>query len=155
MRLPAILGLALLAACGAAAGDGPAPSVPPPRADHPLRELPPQRLGSGQCGLFLWARTPRPMLVLMGLDNPALARVSLGGEVVDVPRASFDGESVYGHYAVETFASDRLRLNVVVDFDEREGLLGGALVPSGTIEIVDAAGQTVVVPVGGMVACQG
>lgn len=152
-RIAAALTLALsLAALDAARAAETAPA--PAGTGLPLQELPTQTLAKGQCALFLWARTTPPQRVFMALQDPAIARVRIGGRSVDLPRTAWEGEGVYGHYQRQSYAANGVTLDVTVQMDARSGLVGGAVVPTGAIEYRDAAGWQTVVPVAGMVGCQ-
>jgi hypothetical protein len=120
----------------------------------PFQELPTQTLGKGQCALFLWSRTTPPQRVFMSLQDPAVARVRIGGKSVDLPRTAWDGESAFGHYQRQSYAGSGLALDVTIQMDARSGLVGGAVVPTGSIEYRDAAGWQTVIPVAGMIGCQ-
>lgn len=150
---PALLCLLLLAGGCSSARDAPAAA---PRADPsiPLGELPPQKLGEGQCALFLWSRSEPPRRVFMALNTPALARVRIGGRTVDLPRTSFEGDAAFGHYPEQTFAGEDVTLSMQVEIEARGALVGGAVAPTGTLTFDDRSGQSVVLPVAGLVACQ-
>jgi hypothetical protein len=145
MRTTTILACALALAAGAArAAEG----------DVPLQELPPQTLDKGQCALALWTRTTPARRVFMAFSTPAAAKVQAGGRTLTLPRTAWDGEAVFGHYPRQTYAGSGWTLRVTVEFDARSGLVGGAVAPSGAIELTDAQGLSLVVPVAGLVACQ-
>lgn len=120
----------------------------------PLEEIPAQRLDSGQCALFLWTRGSPPRRVFMALQSPALARVKVGGRVLDLPRVGWEGEAVFGHPAMQRFAGSGLELKVTIQADARSGLVGGAVAPTATIEYRSADGWETVIPAAGMVGCQ-
>ncbi len=141
------LGLGLAAALSAGA----------PRAAEqglPLQELPTQTLVRGQCALVLWTRTAPARRVFMALNDPAGALVQVGGKTVTLARTAWDGAAVFSHYPHQTFSGDGWTLKIDVEFDTRSGLVGGAVAPSGSLELSDAKGWSTVLPVAGMVACQ-
>jgi hypothetical protein len=90
----------------------------------------------------------------MALNSPALARVRIGGRTVDLPRTSFEGEAAFGHYPEQRFAGDGVTLSMQVEIEARGALVGGAVAPSGTLTYEDRSGESVVLPVAGLVACQ-
>lgn len=141
----AAFGLVTMAASGAR----------PAEPDLNLQELPTQKLASGQCALVLWTRTAPARRVFMAVSEPAGAKVQSGGRTVDLARSGASGEAVYGHFPEETFAGGGWEVKATVGFDTKGALVGGALVPSGSLEVRDARGWTTVLPVAGMVACQG
>lgn len=120
----------------------------------PLEEIPPQRLESGQCALFLWTRASPPRRVFMALQSPTLARVKVGGRVLDLPRVAWEGEPVFGHPTMQRFAGSGLQLTITIQPDTRSGLVGGAVAPAATIEYRAADGWETVIPAAGMIGCQ-
>lgn len=158
---PALL-LAALTALGACARLGSAtpgrstPSAAAPRgaSDVPFGELPPQRLERGQCALFLWSRTTPPRRVLMALNDPAIARVRLGGRTVDLARTRVEGPAAFGHARTQSYAGAGASLVITVDMESRGGVVGGAVVPTAAIEYRTVAGWTIIVPAAGLLACQ-
>lgn len=145
MRLCLILGLAAALTAGAARSAEP---------DMPLQELPTQTLASGQCALVLWTRTTPARRVFMALNDPAGAKVQVAGRTLDLPRTAWDGAPVFSHYPQQSFSGGGWTVKIGVEFDSRSGLVGGAVAPSGTLELTDAKGVSTVLPVAGMVACQ-
>lgn len=122
--------------------------------DMPLQELPTQTLRSGQCALVLWTRTTPARRVFMAINDPAGAKVQVGGRTVDMARTAWSGDAVFNHYPQQSFSGGGWTVKTVVDFDTRSGIVGGAVAPSGTLELTDAKGLSTVLPVAGMVACQ-
>jgi|GEM_PF-1676574 len=117
-------------------------------------EIPPQELASGQCALFLWARTSPARRFLMATQNPASARVSLNGKTLDLPLTEWDGDSVYGLYEVQVFSGEGITLTVRFTAEARKGLVGGLVAPEASVEYRDAAGWETVIPAAGILACQ-
>lgn len=132
-----------LASALAAAGAG---------ASIPLEELPPQHLAKGQCALFLWSRGAAARRVVMALNEPPMARIRVAGRTLDLARTDWDGRSSFGHFAHQTFAADGVTLTL--DLGDRRELQGGAVVTSGVLDYRDPAGWSIVLPVGGVIACQ-
>lgn len=131
-----------------------APQARSAEAELALQELPTQKLAPGQCALVLWTRTAPARRVFMAVTEPAGARLQSAGRTVELLRTASSGEAVYGHFPEETFAGGGWEVKATVSFDTKGALVGGALAPSGSLEVRDARGWTTVVPVAGMVACQ-
>jgi hypothetical protein len=85
-----MIGGACAALCCAASSPVLAEAAPAPTGGLPLEALPTQTLASGQCALFLWARTTPPRRVFMALQDPAVARIRIDGRSVDLPRVGAD-----------------------------------------------------------------
>jgi hypothetical protein len=62
---------------------------------------------------------------------------------------------VLGYAARQTYTWRGLTVVVGVEFEQRAGLGRGAIIPTGTIEMSRRDGWSYVVPVGGIVACEG
>ncbi len=138
----------------AAASPAWAEAAPAPTGGLPLEALPTQTLASGQCALFLWARTTPPRRVFMALQDPAVARIRVDGRSVDLPRTAAEGESAYGHAPMQRYAGEGITLTMAIQMDARSGLVGGAVIPNGSLEYRDARGWETIIPVAGMVGCQ-
>lgn len=149
---------AMAAACAVAvcvaASSAWAEPAPAPTGGLPLEALPTQTLASGQCALFLWARTTPPRRVFMALQDPAVARIRIDGRSLDLPRTAAEGESAYGHAPVQRYEGEGIILTITIQMDARSGLVGGAVVPTGSMEYRDARGWETIIPVAGMVGCQ-
>lgn len=118
--------------------------------------LPPQRLERGQCGMFLWAQTPhQPVFVLAAFDNPAEVRVSIDKRERNLPRTAFEGERMAGHFERQTYSDGRVTMRIEVQFDEEREIRGGAMVRQGVLRVTDREGWETIIPVGGMIGCQG
>lgn len=159
MRFVNLSAAALTAAVLAGCAAGPSNVAPPQAAAGalaliPLEELPPQHLAKDQCALFLWSRGAAARRIVMALNEPPVARIRVGGRTFDLPRTDWDGASAFGHFAHQTFAADRVNLTLDLDLGDRRELLGGAVVPTGTLDYRDPAGWSAVIPVGGLIACQ-
>lgn len=162
-RAPAAAALLLALALGACAGSAPKPApARDPAAPASvqgagvfgLAELPPQRLASGQCGLVLWSREPKPRRLLLALNSPPVARILRNGAVVELAQTGVEGRSVYGHHPVEHFAGDGLTLTLRVSFEGRQTLSDGAIAREGSVELSNAEGWSEIIPAAGLIGCQ-
>jgi len=136
------------------------PTPPPKTAEEAelesmLGELPPQRLRAGQCGMFLWSRTSDRKLVMFSKSDDQGAIVMLSGREQNVPRVSGEGKNVLGYSAQQSYVWRGLFLQVNVELDQRPEIGRGAVIPTGTIRISRRDGWEYVLPVGGIVACEG
>ena len=153
--LTGLLVASLLASAPASLAAPKSQKAPPlDNAGLVFAELPPQELASGQCVLFLWARTSPARRFLMATQNPASARVSLNGRTMDLPLTEWDGESAYGLHEVQVFSGEGITLTVRFTAEARKGLVGGMVAPEASVEYRDAAGWETVIPAAGMLACQ-
>lgn len=152
----------LVLSLGACATDGsptPPPSIAPNAADQAIESrigtLPPQTLEDGACGMFLWARDSRRNLVFFTSDRSGAARFILDDRELELPRTAADGDLVFGQYTRQQFADSGVSLRVVVRPDPGSGLIGGAVLRQGMMNIRDGEGWSLVLPVAGMIACKG
>jgi len=134
---------------------GPTYAAAPPAREASLQELPPQTLSAGQCALALWTRESPAKRVFMAFNRPAVARIQTGGRTQELALKSRDGAETYGHSTRETFQGGGAEVTTEIEIEPRGGLLSGAVVSSGTLEYKDPAGWSVVLPVAGLLACQG
>ena len=152
-RLVAALACGLLAgACQSAGGARPAPVAA--SADIPLQTLPPQQLAPGQCALVLWRKSATAQRVFMAFSTPPVARVRLAGKDVELARTDAEGELVFGHRPRQVYQGDGVTISVDLEIDPDRGLLSGAVVPAGVIDLRRQGGALVILPVGGLIACQ-
>jgi len=155
----ALCSLVLLAGCGTLPS-AILPPVQPKTADEAeleamLGELQPQRLRSGECGMFLWSRTADRKLVMFSKSDDGGAIVMLSGREQNVPRVSNEGKNVLGYSAQQSYVWRGLFLQVSIDMDQRPEIGRGAVIPTGTISISRRDGWEYVLPVGGIIACEG
>ena len=160
MRL-AVAAIAMGLALGSCGGAQPrvasssAAAVLPAAGDQmPLQLLPPQTLAAQQCALFLWQKSEQPRRILMALDTPPIARVQIDGRLIDLPRIEISGDLQWGHFPHAVYSGSGLTLRLDLVIEDRERLIGGALVPEGSLSIERENGWSMIVPVAGMIACQ-
>ncbi len=113
-----------------------------------------QELKPGQCALFLWSRSERPVFILFAPDNPAKAAARVGGRVVQFDRKSTSGARVLGHFEKQAFASGRYAFEIELAYDQERPVQDGALIDHGVLRSRDKKGNVTVVPVGGMIGCK-
>jgi hypothetical protein len=145
----------LLAACaGGSSGGQPTTAVADPMDAATLSELPTQVLRQGQCALVLWSRNSTPVRFAVTLDQPAVARVSVKGRVIELARVSQNGQSIHGQFPEQHYRGDGMSLEVSFTPEDARHLAGGAVVSSAVVEFDDPTGWTSVIPAVGVIACQ-
>lgn len=153
----AMVAVAFSLVAGACQSVGAPAAKPAPRlasADMPLQTLPPQRLAPGQCAMVLWRKSAGSPRIFMGFSEPAIARVRINGKDVDLARTDAEGERAFGHSPRQTYQGGGLTLTVDVEIDPDRGLLAGAVVPSGVLDFRQEGAASLILPVGGLIACQ-
>jgi hypothetical protein len=145
-----------LAACAGsgASGEQPAAALAAPMAAAALAELPTQVLAPGQCALVLWSRNSTPVRFAVTLDQPAVARVSMKGRVVELGRVAQSGQSIHGQFPKQRYGGEGISLEVSFVPQDARQLAGGAVVSSAVVEYDDPSGWTSVIPAVGLIACQ-
>lgn len=150
-----VIAAMLMAACaGGPSGDQAATAVADPMGAPALAELPTQLLARGQCALVLWSRNSMPVRFVVTLDQPAVARVSVKGRVVELARVGQSGQSIHGQFPEQQYRGEGISLEVSFVADDARQLAGGAVVSSAVVEYVDPAGWTSIIPAVGLIACQ-
>jgi hypothetical protein len=135
--------------------DTPIVQTEPSSLESVLGELPAQSLRKGECGMFLWSRTDDRKLILFSRGNDDGAIVVLEGREQNIPRVATDGRVVLNYSEQQSYVWRGYSLQVKVDFDQRQGIGRGAIIPAGTIRMSRRDGWEYVVPVGGLIACEG
>jgi hypothetical protein len=151
----AVMAALLMAACaGGSTGEQPPAAVADSMGAAGLSELPTQVLAQGQCALVLWSRNSTPVRFAVMLDQPAIARVSMKGRVVELARVSQSGQSIHGQFPEQHYRGGGMALEVSFMPEDARHLAGGAVVSSAVVEFDDPAGWTSIVPAVGVIACQ-
>jgi len=125
-----------------------------PAGGLPLQELPPQKLAKGECALVVWTHAPQARRVAMILDGPPRARVRLDGRTRELARTSAEGAAVAGQTARQAYAGEGVTLSLDLDMAGQRPVPGGVAIPDGALDYRDPSGWSVVVPVGGLIACE-
>jgi hypothetical protein len=149
---------AVLAGCGSMPEILTPTTAPLPAEDADLEAtlgtLAPQRLKSGECGMFLWSRTPDRKLLLFSRSTERGAIVMLNDREQNIPRVTSEGPVVLGYNTQQSYVWRSLFLQVNVSFEQPPGIGRGAVISSGTIRMSRRDGWEYVVPVGGLLACE-
>lgn len=112
-----------------------------------------QGLPARGCAAFLWQSGSRHTLVAMAIADPAILRVAIGGRNADLVRRSGSGGGALGFADVTEFAGEGVTATLDMTIATRPDLTGGAAVPQAVLRIERAGGDTVVVPVAGLIGC--
>jgi len=128
-------------------------AAPPSLEGLPLAELPKQQLPAKGCAAFLWTASGTRTLVAMVTADPAQLRLSLGGTITDLARASGEGEPSFGFAKTADYGSGDVTVTLDMTVMARGDIKDGASVPEGTLRL-DRKGQDgVVLPVVGLIGC--
>lgn len=119
-----------------------------------IGELRPQSLNAGQCGLFLWSRSEQRSLVFFGLGNRSEGRMMIAEQEVSLRRTEAEGQMSFGHFPQQTYERGDIAVRLSLDIEPRPNLAGGAVVPNGSLRFEQKGGWNLVMPVGGLIACQ-
>lgn len=113
-----------------------------------------QELKPGQCALFVWSRSARPVFILFAPDNPSRATARVDGREQQFERKATSGARVLGHFERQTFAGGRYAFEIELAYDTDHPIQDGALIRQGVLRHRDSKGNLTVVPVGGMIGCK-
>jgi len=150
----ALWAAALLLLGGCAGGERPA--VPAPIADAlPLGALPRQDLKASECAIFLWKTGEGARLLLVAWPDPPRARVLLEGSQVDLPRLPESGDTpAAARDSHARYGDGDTTLTFDLTIEARAGLTDGALIPFGSLAYEKRGGESIVVPVRGLLGCR-
>lgn len=114
-----------------------------------------QALPAKGCAAYLWSRGPAPVLVAMAVADPATARLAIGGAAKDYARtASSGGEAGFGFAKLTEYRSGDITATIDMTTATRPDLTGGGIVTDATLTISRGGGDTLLVPIGGMIGCR-
>lgn len=107
-----------------------------------LTELPAQKLAAGRCVTFLWTRTETPVRIAMLDEAAQTMRLNKGKQMMDIARIAPSRYAGYGY-----------DITVTLEYSDRRGLANGSVVDAGAMRIEMQGQDAMVLPVGGMRAC--
>jgi len=70
------------------------------------------------------------------------------------PRTQAEGAQALGQFERQTFEQGDYTLSVDVGFEQRTGMARGVVVPQGSLRLTQSGGWELIMPVGGLVACE-
>jgi len=131
-----------------------AQAAPPPVLEGlPLSELPKQQLPAKGCAAFLWTASGTRTLVAMVTADPAQLRLSLGGTITDLARASQQGDAGFGFANSADYGSGDMTATLDMTVVPRGDIKDGAQISGGTLRL-DRKGQDgVALPIVGLIGC--
>ena len=119
----------------------------------PLAELPKQELPPKGCAAFLWTTSGTRTLVAMATADPGQLRLSLGGAITDLARASQQGDAGFGFANSAEYGTADVTATLDMTVVARGDIKDGAQVSGGTLRL-DRKGQDgVVLPIVGLIGC--
>jgi hypothetical protein len=111
-----------------------------------------QDLPARGCAAYLWSRSEPPALVAMA--EPTRLRVQLGGKLVDLARATAEGDAGLGLARLTRYAGADVGVTLELQIEQRPDLTKGGLAREGTLTLERSGQDAVVTPVAGMVGCR-
>lgn len=142
--------LALLLAVAQAAASSPPPSID----GLPIGGLPRQSLPARGCAAYLFTTGETRTLAAMATADPATLRLSLDGRTIDLPRAEGSGKAMLGLTAQTSFRSATVSATLDMTMEQRQGLSAGAAVPQATLRLDRPGGDSLVIPMAGLIGCR-
>ncbi len=121
----------------------------------PIGPLPQQALPSRGCAAYLFTTGTTRTLAAMVTADPAALRVTIDGKVTDLPRTGATGNALLGFNAENVYRAGDAVATVQLTIEIRQNLTAGAAVPSATLRLDREGRDTVVIPLAGLVGCQG
>lgn len=150
IRATLITTLAALALAACASG----PKRPPPSASDMLGEVGPRQLRDDQCSMILYTRGEPSTRVLVAVNAPAEASARIGARDRTLTRTEQSGAALLGHSEVQTWTwKDGEAITASVRFDFLPSDPTGAVIRSASLSYTNTRGETLVIPVVGLVSC--
>jgi len=127
----------------------------PPRAVDglPIGGIPRQELPAQGCATFLWTATQTRVLVAMMTSDPARIRFAPDGKLVDLVRIAQQGPGDFGFLSHSDYAGGPLKVSIDMEIETRGDLVQGGIARNATLRIDREGGDTVIVPVVGIIGC--
>ncbi len=145
--------LVLLAVLAAQACAAPKTAGPQSQAAV-LGEVKARALRNDQCTMVLMTRSQPSTRILLATDRPAHAVARVGQDEARFVRVSFDGLAAFGHAETQVWRSDREEeIKVEARFETVPSDPTGAVIRSGSLGFTSRTGETLVIPVVGLVSC--
>lgn len=124
-----------------------------PRSNVPLiAPIGRQQLPARGCAAYLWSTTDR-QLVAMAVADPGTIRLAVGGQPAVYQRTSEEGAGKLGFAGDSQYRGGDLTATLSMEIVLHEGLTAGGQVSSGTLRIDRTGGDSVVMPVVGLIGC--
>jgi hypothetical protein len=136
----------------AAAQEAPKP-LPRSVDGLPIGAIPKQELPQTGCAAFFWTATQTRTLIAMASSDPARIRIAPDGKLVDLVRVRQSGPGDFGFLAQTAYAGGALSVTIEMAIARRGDLTQGGVVEGGTITIAREGGDSLIVPVVGIIGC--
>lgn len=108
-----------------------------------LSDLPQQKLEPGRCVSMLWSKAQPPMRIAMVDERAQTLLLRRNRKDVLLPATG-----------PTSYAGDGLTVTIDLSFRPSQGITDGAVIDTGSMEIADASGEALILPVGGIRACR-
>lgn len=131
----------------------PVPSLPRSVDGLPIGAIPKQELPQTGCATFLWTATQTRTLVAMLTADPARIRFAPDGKLTDLVRTGQNGPGDFGFLAHTDYAGGDLKVTVEMAIVRRGDLTQGALTDGATLTFSREGGDSIIVPVIGIIGC--
>jgi hypothetical protein len=155
MRALALVALAAFATQACAGGASKAERQAQRQAQaSALGEVKARTLRNDQCTMVLMTRSEPSTRVLLAFDRSAQAVARVGEDEARFERVSFSGLAAFGHAETQVWRSDRgEKITAEVRFETVPSDPSGAVIRSGSLGFTSRTGETLVIPVVGLVSC--
>ena len=118
----------------------------------PIGALPRQTLPAQGCAAYLFTVGATRALAAVATAQAGQLRLALDGRVVDLSREAGGPAGAFGFAPATTYRGDVTAVLELAVAERRE-LAKGALVPTATLRIDRNGGDSVVIPMAGMIGC--
>ena len=119
----------------------------------PIGAIPKQELPQTGCATFFWSATQTRALVAMISSDPARIRFAPDGKIVDLVRTAQSGPGDFGFLAHTDYAGGDLKVAIEMEIVKRGDLTQGGLTQNATMTVTRDGGDSVIVPVIGIIGC--
>ncbi len=154
---PSILGIISAVACLTACSSAPSRTAATHSngPDQILQTLPDNDTPQSACPLVLWTRAEPSRRIFVAAGSPPQATVRINRKTLTLPRTASSGTEQLGHRQLQTFTQpDGITIVADIRFSPIGDDSSGAAIRSATVNYTSQAGESVVIPVIGLVSCE-
>jgi len=116
--------------------------------------LSPQKLNTGECGLFLWLRREDTPLVYFQRSNTEVSNMVLDGALMSLKRVTRERMIGASFFERQMFTSDSMDVLLSIKAEQYQNIRQGLKIPQGTLSLREKNGWSASLPVAGMIGCQ-